>query len=242
MRLRSRKTEVERSCASKRMKMMCAGVNMSDMVMILFLRGQHKPGNLESCKWSWIVRALRQHKENEQQRILSDRMSTQFVESVPGQTCPCQVEGQTFPSHLKQNKGTGNSIRSLCSRTRWEPQIQIPTRSVHQTFQANGHENSSRCACHISILSRLAVTRAWIFALNKLTTEGTGTYSHFGPRPLRTSWLTCCCIAVIACGIGLFHMARASSRLTSVQINTTKQFWLWGLAACLPPRWALTYA
>ena len=37
------------------------------------------------------------------------------------------------------------------------------------------------------------------------------------------SWLTCCCcIAVIACGIGLFHMARASSRLTSVQINTTK--------------------
>ena len=28
------------------------------------------------------------------------------------------------------------------------------------------------------------------------------------------SWLTCCCCsAVIACGIGLFHMARASSRL-----------------------------
>ena len=48
----------------------------------------------------------------------------------------------------------------------------------------------------------------------------------FGPRPLRMSWLTCCCcIAVIACGIGLFHMARASNRLTSVQINTTKQFW-----------------
>ena len=43
------------------------------------------------------------------------------------------------------------------------------------------------------------------------------------------SWLTyCCCIAVIACGIGLFHMARASSRPTSVQINTTKQFWFWG--------------
>ena len=63
-----------------------------------------------------------------------------------------------------------------------------------------------------------------------------GTYSHFGPRPLRMSWLTCCCcIAVIACGIGLFHMDRASSRPTSVQINTTKQFWLWGLAACLRP-------
>ena len=101
---------------------------------------------------SWIVRALRQHKEKKQQRILSDRMPTQFVEFVPGQTCPFQVEGQTFPSHLKQNKGTGNGIRSLCSRTRWESQIQIPTRSVHQTFQANGHESTSRCAFHISIL------------------------------------------------------------------------------------------
>ena len=87
----------------------------------------------------------------------------------------------------------------------------------------------------ISRFYRLAATRARIFALNKLTTEGAGTYSHFSPRPLRMSWLTyCCCIAVIACGIGLFRMARASSRLTSVQINTTKHFWVWGLAACLP--------
>ena len=79
----------------------------------------------------------------------------------------------------------------------------------------------------ISRFSRLAFTRAWLFALNELTTEGTGTHSHFGPRALRMSWLTCCCcIAVIACGIGLFHMARASSRLTCVQIDTTKQFWL----------------
>ena len=62
------------------------------------------------------------------------------------------MEGQTFPSHLKQNKGTGNGIRSLCSRTRWEPQIQIPTRSVHRTFQASGHESSGCCAFHISIL------------------------------------------------------------------------------------------
>ena len=91
-------------------------------------------------------------------------------------------------------------------------------------------------ALPISRFSRLAVTRAWLFALNKSTTEETGTYSHFGPRPLRMSWLTyCCCIAVLACGIGLFHMARASSRLTSEQINTTEPFWLWGLAACLPP-------
>ena len=32
----------------------------------------------------------------------------------------------------------------------------------------------------------------------------------------------CCCIAVIACGIGLCHMARASSRLTSVHVNTSQ--------------------
>ena len=91
----------------------------------------------------------------------------------------------------------------------------------------------------ISRFSWLAVTRAWLFALNKLTTEGTGTYSHFGPRPLRMSWVV---LRSLPVEIGLFHMARASSRLTSVQINTTKQFWLWGLAACLPPRRALTYA
>ena len=91
---------------------------------------------------------------------------------------------------------------------------------------------------YISRFYRLAVTRAWTFALNKLTTEGTGTYNHLGPRPLRMSWSTYCrCIAVIACGIGLFHMARASSRPTSAQITTTKQYWLWGLAACFtaPP-------
>ena len=33
---------------------------------------------------------------------------------------------------------------------------------------------------------------------------------------------SCCCIAVIACGIGLFHMARSSSRLTSVHVNTSQ--------------------
>ena len=57
-----------------------------------------------------------------------------------------------IPSHLKQNKETGNGIHSLCCRTRWEPQSQIPIRSVHQTFRANSHESSSRCAFHISVL------------------------------------------------------------------------------------------
>ena len=95
----------------------------------------------------------------------------------------------------------------------------------------------------MSWFSRLAVTRAWLFALSKLMTEVTVTYSHSGPRPLRISCLTCCCcIAAIVFGFGLLNMARASSRLTSVQIKTTKQFWLWGLAMCLPPRQGLTYA
>ena len=78
----------------------------------------------------------------------------------------------------------------------------------------------------ISRFSRLTITSAWLFALNKKHQRRRGLTVTFGPRPLRMSWLTCCCcIAVIACGIGLFHMARASNRLTSVQINTTKQFW-----------------
>ena len=60
-----------------------------------------------------------------------------------------------------------------------------------------------------------------IMTLYKLTTEGTGTYSHFGQRSSDMSRLAyCCCIAVIACGIVLFHMARASSRLTSVHVKT----------------------
>ena len=191
---------------------------------------------------SWIVRALRQHKEKKQQRILSDRMPTQFVESVPGQTCPFHVEGQTFPSHLKQ-------IREL--ETAFVHCVPVHAGNLKFRFQHGPFPKRFRpmvtrvpaIVLSISRFSRLAATRARIFALNKLTTEGAGTYSHFSPRPLRMSWLTyCCCIAVIACGIGLFRMARASSRLTSVQINTTKHFWVWGLAACLPPRRALTYA
>ena len=57
---------------------------------------------------------------------------------------------------------------------------------------------------------------------NELTTEGTGTHRHCGPRPLRMSVLTCgCSIAVIACAIGLFHMARANRRPTSDKHNET---------------------
>ena len=46
----------------------------------------------------------------------------------------------------------------------------------------------------------------------------------------------CCCIAVIACGIGLFHMARASSRLTSVHVIIILCTHTLCVSACLPLR------
>ena len=147
------------------------------------------------------------------------------------QTCPSQVEGQT----RNRTRELYKDIRRYVLAHAGDLQF----RFQHGPFTKRFKPVITRVPAvvlSISRFSRLAVARAWLFALNQLTSEGTGSYSHLGPRPLRMSWLTCCCCtAVITCGIGLFHMARASSRLTSVQINTTKQFWLWGLAACLPP-------
>ena len=55
------------------------------------------------------------------------------------------------------------------------------------------------------------------------TTEGGGDLESLWLASSDLSGLIFCrCFAVIACGIGLFHMARASSRLTSVQINAKK--------------------
>ena len=83
---------------------------------------------------------------------------------------------------------------------------------------------------------------SWTFARVQID-RGDGDLQSLWPASSKMSRLIyCCCIAVIACGIGLFHMARASSRLTSVQINATKQLWVWVLAARLLPRRALTYA
>ena len=147
------------------------------------------------------------------------------------QTCPSQVEGQT----RNRTRELYKDIRRYVLAHAGDLQF----RFQHGPFTKRFKPEITRVPAvvlSISRFSRLAVARALLFALNQLTSEGTGSYSHFGPRPLRMSWLTCCCCtAVITCGIGLFHMARASSRLTSVQINTTKQFCLWGLAACLPP-------
>ena len=54
-------------------------------------------------------------------------------------------------------------------------------------------------------------------------TDGTVDLQTLWPASSDMSRLTyCCCIAVIACVIGLFHMARASSRLTSVHANTSQ--------------------
>ena len=53
--------------------------------------------------------------------------------------------------------------------------------------------------------------------------RGDGNLQSLWPAYSDMSWLVySCCIAVIACGIGLFHMARASSRLTSVCVNRSQ--------------------
>ena len=53
--------------------------------------------------------------------------------------------------------------------------------------------------------------------------RGDGDLQSLWPASSDVSRLAyCCCIAVIACGIGLFHMARASSRLTPVHVNTSQ--------------------
>ena len=162
-------------------------------------------------------------------------MPTQFVEFVPGQTCHFKWKDRHFLF-------TWNRKREL--ETAFVHCVLVHAGNLKFRFQHGPFTKRFRpmvtrvpaIVLSISRFSRLAATLARIFALNKLTTEGTGTYNHFGPRSLRMSGLTyCCCIAVIACGIGLFRMARASSRLTSVQINTTKHFGVWNLAACSPP-------
>ena len=218
---------------------------MDEMVMILFSRGQHKPGNLDLEPMTHIMNCActqtTQGKETTTNSVWSDAHT---IRRIGARTNMSFSSGRTDISFsLETKKGTGNGIRSLCSRTRWG---NLKFRFQHGPFTKRVRPMVTRVQAvvlSISRFSRIAATRARIFALNKLTTEGAGTYSHFSPRPLRMSWLTyCCSIAVIACGIGLFRMARASSRLTSVQINTTKHFWVWGVATCLPPRRALTNA
>ena len=60
-----------------------------------------------------------------------------------------------------------------------------------------------------------------IMTLYKLTRKD-GDLQSLWPASSDVSLAYCCCIAVIACGIGLFNMARASNRLTSVHVNTSQ--------------------
>ena len=202
---------------------------------LLFMRTT-QPWNLEPCNKVMNCACT----ETTACRCVNSSASnwTETQERQKRQTCPSHVEGQTWNTTKELEKTFSHYVLAHAGNLKF--------RFQHGPFTKRFRPVVTRVPAvvlSISRLSRLAVTRAWLFAMNVLTSEGTGTYSHFGPRPLRMSWLTCCCcIAVIACGTGLFHMARASSRLTSVQIDTTKQFWLWCLASCLPPRRALTYA
>ena len=79
----------------------------------------------------------------------------QFCEELNRNTQPTGETNMSFSSGRtdnKHNKRTAQRHSLLRSRTCWEPPIQIPTRSVHRTFQASDHESSSRCAFHVSIL------------------------------------------------------------------------------------------
>ena len=190
---------------------------------LLFMRAT-QPWNLEPCNMVMNCACT----ETTACRCVNSSASnwTETQERQKRQTCPSHVEGQTWNTTKELEK----SIPSLRSNS--DSNTVLFTKRFRPVVT-----RVPAVVLSISRCSRLAVARAWLFAMNELTPEGTGTYSHFGPRRLRMSWLTrCCCIAVIACGTGLFHMARASSRLTSVQIDTTKQLWLWSLASCLPPR------
>ena len=83
---------------------------------------------------------------------------------------------------------------------------------------------------------------SWTFPRVQID-RGDGDLQSLWPASSDMSQLICCCcIAVIACGIGLFHMARASSRLTSVHVNIILGTHTLCVSACLPPRRALTYA
>ena len=77
--------------------------------------------------------------------------------------------------------------------------------------------------------------------------RGGPAWSHSDTKDFSTSsdlsWLAyCCCIGVIACGSGLFHMAHASCILSSVHVNIILGTHTLCVSACLPPRRALRYA
>ena len=74
---------------------------------------------------------------------------TETHHQLERQTCPSQVEGHTFPSHMKQNKGT---------RKRHSFVLRVLTHAGRVPA----------VVLSFSQFSRLAVTRAWLFALNKL--------------------------------------------------------------------------
>ena len=121
----------------------------------------------------WNLEPLEPHVSPHVSAIMRVQKCEQFCEQLNRDTLPTGETRETNMSfssgmtYLKQNKGTRKSMPSLLSRTCWEPQIQIPTRSFQKTFHASGHESSRRCAFQISILSTRSHT-CLFFALNTL--------------------------------------------------------------------------
>ena len=222
MRLKNRKTELERSCASRRNAQVRRWMTLW-WTSFFFLRTT-QPGNLEPCKWSWISLCVQWDNKRK-----IDNNEFCLIECPHYSPNRCQDNHVLLKWKDRYFLLTWNRTREL--ETAFVLCVLVHAGNLKFRFQHGPFTKRFRpvvtrvpaVVLTISRFSRLAVTRAWIFALDRLTKEVTETYSHWGPRPLRVSWLTCCCsIAVIACDIGLFHMARASSRLTSVHINATK--------------------
>ena len=150
---------VERSCAS-----------MRDMEMKSILSDNTI---LEPTRARWRMSRVATRCANNVVPTSEKRIQTkQTHNELERQTYPSQVEGQTFPSHLKQNKELEKAF-VLC----------VLAHAGHLKFRFQNGPFTKRfgpevmrvpaVVLSISRISRLAVTRAWIFALNKLT-EGDG--------------------------------------------------------------------
>ena len=95
-------------------------------------------------------------------------------------SCPSQVEGLT----RNRTRELYKDIRSLCSRTCWEPQIQIPTRSV----QKSGHVVLS--------ISRFRSHTCLVFRTEQINNRGRGDLQSLWPASsenvLAEAQMGCC--------------------------------------------------
>ena len=103
--------------------------------------------------------------------------------------------------------------------------VQKKSACANHTDIANKHEeNKEHCQCIWKLNCEKQTVRKRICENGSVQRQQRdGDLHSLWPASSDMSRLAyCCCIADIACGIGLFHMARASSRLTPVHVNTSQ--------------------